>query len=319
MKPQMSKVKVQRAILHFVICILTFGCTPQQQSYTPSAHPRAAVALGDTALVAADDTILPLKIWLPKHRPRAVIVALHGFNDYSNAFQGTGAFFKAHGVAVVAYDQRGFGRSPQRGLWANENNLTSDVAQCVKQVSRRWPRTPIYILGESMGGAVAIAALANPAFKVQGVILSAPAVWGGGTMNPLTRGTLWLAAHTLPFYTLSGRELHIMASNNIPMLRRLSADPLVIKRTRIDAIYGMVQLMDDAYAGIPDVKTPVLLLYGAQDQVIPRRPLEAARARFSLPIEFIYYPDGYHMLLRDLQGETVMRDILGWMQASQKK
>ncbi len=264
--------------------------------------------------------MLPLKSWLPKSKPKAVIVALHGFNDYSNAFQSTGTFFAAHGVAVIAYDQRGFGRAPNTGIWGNAENLTSDLAECVKQASRRWPHVPVYILGESMGGAVAIVALANPAFPhVRGVILLAPALWGAQTMNPLYRGTLWLAAHTVPAYRLSGRELHIMASNNIPMLRALSADPLVIKQTRIDAVYGLVQLMGDAYEKIPEVGTPVLLLYGGNDQVIPRRPIDAALARFSAPVRFSYYPDGYHMLTRDLQGESVMRDILGWMQCQKSK
>ena len=73
------------------------------------------------------------------------------------------------------------------------------------------------------------------------------------------------------------------------MLMALGRDPLVIKETRIDAIYGLMQLMDDAYAKVPDVKTPVLLLYGAHDEVIPREPVDAAREHFTAPHTFIYY------------------------------
>jgi len=311
MKPVIASAAKQSSfvILFWIASSLALlamtGCAPQQQVYSP---------------LAADETHLPLKSWLPKGKPKAIIIAVHGFNDYSNAFQTTGAFFKAHGIAVVAYDQRGFGRASYIGIWGNEKNLTSDLAECVKQTSRRWLQAPIYILGESMGGAVAIAALADPTFpKVQGVILSAPALWGAETMNPLYHGSLWLAAHTWPSYRLSGRELHIMASDNILMLEALGRDKLVIKQTRIDAIYGLVGLMDDAYEHISDVKTPVLLLYGAHDEVIPREPIEAARARFTVPITFVYYPDGYHMLLRDIEGELVMRDILSWMQCQISK
>ncbi|MDE3016931.1 MAG: lysophospholipase [Pseudomonadota bacterium] len=283
-----------------VCCLLMACAAPQVQHYPPAAAEKAA---------------LPEKSWLPEGKPKAVIVALHGFNDYSKAFAGAGKFFRTHGIAVIAYDQRGFGSTPDVGIWPGRENLISDARRHVLQAKHRWPRVPVYLLGESMGGAVAIVALADPAFpKVQGVILAAPALWGDGTMNPLNRALLWLLAHSVPSGKLSGKELHILASDNIPMLRRLAADPLVIKATRVDAIYGLMQLMDDAYDNVPDVKTPVLLLYGAHDEIIPRAAINACRPRFTAPMAYRYYPHGYHMLLRDLEGKRVMTDILKWIQ-----
>lgn len=303
--------RVNFCISAFLFSAFLTACAPQEQFYQPST---AVPVLAADKLVAADGAELPLKSWLPKDKPKAVIIAVHGFNDYSNAFEGTGKYFSKRGIAVYAYDQRGFGRAPETGIWAGEENLTSDLAAGVKQLLRRYPRTPLYILGESMGGAVAIVSLADPKFPhVDGVILSAPAVWGAETMNPLYHSTLWLAAHTMPFYRLTGEDLRILASDNIPMLRALYKDPLVIKKTRIDAIYGVVWLMDSAYEKVPEVKTPVLLLYGAHDQVIPKHPIEAAHERFTAPVKFITYDEGYHMLLRDLQRERVMKDILGWI------
>jgi alpha-beta hydrolase superfamily lysophospholipase len=74
--------------------------------------------------------------------------------------------------------------------------------------------------------------------------------------------------------------------------------------------------MDSAYEKIPLVKTPVLLLYGAKDQVIPAHPIGHAVQRFTIPIEYAYYPHGFHMLLRDLESEIVMKDILSWIKNS---
>src|SRR5262249_47535480 len=151
--PHHSSLIAHLLIAHLLL--LLSACTPEQQTYAPRA---------------SEDN-LPFKSWMPKGKPKAVIIALHGFDDYSHAFQTTVAFFRKHGIAVVAYDQRGFGRTPHTGIWGNEENLTSDLAGYVTQVSRRWQHTPIYILGDSMGGAVAITALADPSFpKVRGVI-----------------------------------------------------------------------------------------------------------------------------------------------------
>lgn len=290
------------------------ACSPQMQVAKPAHEPLPQVALRDDSLLAADGTVLPLRSWLPKGKPRAVIIALHGFNDYSNAFTGAGEFFKKRGVALVAYDQRGFGKTAHTGIWPGDENLTRDLAQAVVQAQRRWPGAPVYLLGESMGGAVAIIALADPAFpRVRGLILSAPAVWGDEAMSPLFRSTLWLGAHTFPDMRFTGSDLKILASNNIPMLRRLSADPLVIKNTRVDAVYGLVHLMGEAYAKVPQVATPTLLLYGDEDQVIPSGAVHSAAERFTAPLQTMWYPDGYHMLLRDMQAEQVMRDIERWM------
>ena len=63
----------------------------------------------------ADGTSLPRRAWLPEGPPQAVILAVHGFNDYSNAFTEFGEFAAERGVAVHAYDQRGFGANPAAG------------------------------------------------------------------------------------------------------------------------------------------------------------------------------------------------------------
>jgi alpha-beta hydrolase superfamily lysophospholipase len=121
----------------------------------------------------------------------------------------------------------------------------------------------------------------------------------------------------MPGVTLTGRGLHIMASDNIAMLRAFSRDPLVIKSTRIDTIYGLVGLMDAALAGAAKLRAPLLVMTGMEDQIVPR----AATRRFVrvLPIDpgdrrsLAVYPHGYHMLFRDLEGPLVIADAAGWM------
>jgi hypothetical protein len=75
-------------------------------------------------------------------------------------------------------------------------------------------------------------------------------------------------SHTLPWATLTGESMEIMASDNIEVLRGLSRDPLVIKETRIEAIYGLVNLMDQAYNSTEYLTANALLLYGEKDQAV---------------------------------------------------
>jgi len=291
----------------------------------PAAAPAADPALAADAFIAADGAPLPLRRWLPAAAPRAVILALHGFNDYSNAFAGPGTTWAAAGIATYAYDQRGFGGAPERGRWAGARQLAGDAADAVRLLRQRHPGVPIYLLGESMGGAIAILAASGRSGaavpKVDGVILVAPAVWGRATMSVFERVGLWLA-DLLPTIEWSPNLLpvRISPSDNIAMLRALGADPLVIKRTRADTLNGLVDLMSAALNAAPWFDAPVLLLYGERDEIVPPAPMArfvaALPARARARERVALYPQGYHMLLRDLGAAAPIGDIAAWIGGS---
>lgn len=307
-----------KKFLALAALLILAACAPSEQAFHPAAH---APAIEQDYFLAADGARLPLRQWMTKKKPKAIAIALHGFNDYSNAFTDTAEYFKRRGIATYAYDQRGFGASADTGIWANEKNLTRDLVSITEEVARRHPNIPIFLMGESMGGAVVIIASATHDLPVRGVVLQAPAVWGEKHMPWFYSAVLNASAYTLPWYKLTGEDLDIIASNNIEMLRALGRDPLVIKATRIDAIYGLTNMMAEAYDMADDIPQPGLLLYGYEDQVIPRQPIEEISEYFrKAPSETIFYDEGYHMLTRDLQGEEVMKDIADWMLAlSQNK
>ena len=296
--------------------LLVLACAPVQ---APAGPEVAAPSLQEDALVMADGARLPLRSWLPESGPPdAVVIALHGFNDYSNFFDGTGRFLATRGIASYAYDQRGFGASPNRGLWPGSEALTEDLRAAIAVVRARHSGTPLYLFGESMGGAVVMTLMAqSPPPRVDGVILSAPAVWGRSSMPWYQTTALWMAVHTFPGSRVTGSGLGIQASDNIEMLKALGRDPMVIKGTRIDAVWGLVNLMDQAMVAASSLGGRLLILYGEHDQLIPpgalaemlgRLPREGARQR-----RFALYTDGWHMLTRDLQAETVWRDIDAWI------
>lgn len=299
------------------------GCAAR---YQPMGAAVTAPILTDKELVTADGVRLPVRTWLPRSAPesapgavpRAVVVALHGMNDYSNAFKDSGPYFAERGIAVYAYDQRGFGAAPEPGIWSSADSMVADLRAMIGAVRTRHPGLPVYVLGESMGGAVAMAALADGAVAepVAGAVLVAPAVWGFEAMNPVHRAALWLTYNTVPGMALSAPPgLKIRPSDNIEMLRALGRDPLVIKGTRVDALHGLVELMDRALTAAPAFNTPALVLYGAHEEVLPKKPVERVLKALPPGRQVVaIYPDGYHMLLRDLQAEVVLKDIVAWIE-----
>jgi len=97
------------------------------------------------------------------------------------------------------------------------------------------------------------------------------------------------------------------------MRRALGRDPLVIKATRIDAMYGLTNLMDEALARAGELRVPTLVQYGKNDQIIPREPTLLMLDKMPKTTRKAFYKQGYHMLLRDLKAEQPLADIVSWI------
>lgn len=268
-------------------------------------------------LTMADGSSLPYVAWLPPAPPRAVILGLHGFGDYSvNAFDIPAPAFTERGLALYAYDQRGFGAAPHRGLWPGVPTLVEDCAAVLGLIAERHPGTPIFLLGESMGAAVALVlARRQEDLPVTGYILSAPGVRGRASMSSFSRTTLEIASRLIPAVGFSGSAPGFAPSDNQEAMRRWSRDPLTAKEFRVDLVYGLVDLMDQALAAAAGFRERALVLYGAQDRIVPPDPLR--RLLQAMPPgperRIAYYREGHHLLLRDRGRDRVIGDIAAWL------
>lgn len=327
------------------------GCAP---NLIPPSPTRIRPHLTGDWYRTADGRELPMQVWPAStspeageptkmagdnpEKPAAVIIGLHGMNDHAGAFQTMAEDWNKAGISVYAYDQRGFGAAPWRGRWGGSDAMIRDARDFARLIREKHPDSPLYYLGLSMGGAVALNALesgpdsgsdskqaedarqaAEEAYlpPVDGAILVAPAVWGRDFMPFYQTGALWIMAHSLPWLTLTGKGMKIVPSDNYDMLKAMSEDPKVLHETRIDAIWGIVNLMDLAVASAPRQTKPLLLMYGLKDDIIPKAP--TIRTLETLPRldgsfqRVALYEDGYHMLLRDLLAVVPRRDVAAWV------
>lgn len=297
------------------LAALLLSCAPRYVTPGPAVM---APALLPGTLVARDGALVALTVW-PAKETTAVILALHGFNDYGEAFAIPAKSLTDKGISIYAIDQRGFGETPLRARWPGSRAFLDDLSDSITVIRARHPGVPLYLMGESMGGAVALAWAGQMGTGrtggagVDGLILVAPAVWGWRSMNPLYKSVLWLAARIAPRMTLTGRGLNIWPSDNMDMLRAYSRDPRVIKETRVDTLYGLVSLMDEGYKAAQKVNIPTLILYGKNDQIVPKSPVLHVVHALGDKAYYAYYPKGYHMLLRDLNGAEVSGDIAAWI------
>ncbi len=312
-------IRAPAALSLFLTLALAACATPAvQPPLTPPPGFRGP-ALAADALVMDDGARLPLARWTPEGEPWAVVVALHGMNDSRAAFRLAGPWWAEKGIETWAIDQRGFGESPGRGVWAGEARMAEDLRTTVALARARHPNATIAVAGESMGGAVAIVAFASDRPPdADRVILLAPAVWGWSAQGPINSAGLWLAARTMGDRAVEAPEWAVRAlpaSDNRLELFRNYRDPNSLVTTRFDTLYGLVDLMDSASRRLGGVEAPTLLLYGANDNVIRREPMRQAleRAGERPNLRTAFYPEGWHLLNRDLQAGTVHRDVAAWL------
>lgn len=303
------RAAIRVALLAAVLALS--ACAPQTQLRGPAIQPPE---LADDHFIMADGTHLPVRRWMPEGNVDAVVVALHGFTDYRNAFSDLGTYLARRGIATYAYDQRGFGGTARRGIWPGTSLLVEDLIQATELVQKLHPKAKLFVLGESMGAAVVLVAMKRHDLSdISGAVLVAPAVWGWRVMNPALAGLLRLLAHSAPRLPISASEFRKLASDNQAMLEALDRDPLVLQSVRVDALYGLVTLMDDALESATSLGTPTLVLYGARERIIPRAAREEFMSRLRASQRVLIYPQGHHTLLRDRNAEVVLHEVASWI------
>jgi len=305
---------IRALALSMMLLGLAACATPHVQ---PPLTPPAGFAgprIEPGAFLVDDGARLPYLRWGPEE-PEMIVIGLHGMNDHAAAFRLAGPWWAERGIATYAYDQRGFGASPGRGVWAGEARMAEDLRTVVALVRARYPNARIAVAGESMGGAVAISAFASDRPPVADqLILLAPAVWGWSSQSLPNRASLWAAARLMGSRSITPPDWavrRIRATDNLIELVANGNDPGFIRSTRFDALSGLVDLMESATLKLGQVRAPTLLLYGAMDQIIEQGPMRRALIRAGDPpnLRTGWYPDGWHLLNRDWQAEVMFRDV----------
>ena len=318
-----SFIQPLRRLPSLLLLVLGAACaTPVAQGALPSDSMGASMpALLDDqeVMIAHDGARLGLSVWKPEGDApaRQVIIGVHGMNNYAGEFRLAAPVWASEGRVVYAYDQRGFGRSVGRGLWPEEHLMREDLRTAVSLARARRPEATLSVVAISMGSAVAITAFASDdPPDADRLILSGPGLRGWGVLNPAFAASLRLSAHVRPGARVRAPGFaQPKMTDNEAFLTLQDADPLHTRENRVDQLYGVVTLMEHAHqaAGRLPPDLPVLASYGARDAVIPPAGPRRTARRLPPHVRTVYYPEGYHVLLSDLQRGRVISDYSAFM------
>jgi len=258
------------------------------------------------------------RCWLPPGEPKAKVVLVHGLGEHSGRYRHVAERLVAAGCAVFAADHRGHGQSQgPRAFVDRFRHLVADLDQVVDHARRTARNRPLFLLGHSMGGAVALSYAIRHQQKLDGLILSGPAVALDGAppfLKPLSR-ILSALAPKLGMFAIDPSAV----SRNPEVVTDYGRDPLnchgkVPARTLAE-IVGFVEWLP---AVLPELTLPLLVMHGGDDRLagVAGGEMVVQRAA-SADKTFKLYEGLYHEIFNELpvDQERVLGDLVQWVSA----
>ena len=262
------------------------------------------------------EATLHAQAWLPEGEPRAVLVISHGLAEHGGRYAALAQRLVAHHYAVYALDHRGHGRSP--GGRANIERfayVVSDLGTFIGRAQRQHPGRPAFLIGHSMGGAIALGCALQFPDAIKGLVLSAPALSPGDSVSSLKSWMVRLlsavapgvGALTLPASAISRDPAVVSAYVNDPLVYRGS----IPARTLAELLGAINSLATRA----AQLRVPVLVQHGTADSLVPydaNRPLYAALGQPKVRAIRTY--DGlFHEIYNEPERDRVIADLEGWL------
>jgi alpha-beta hydrolase superfamily lysophospholipase len=266
------------------------------------------------AFRASDEAEVPYRLWLA-HKPRGAIVLLHGCCDYSGAFDEIAPKLVKRGFSCIAYDQRGFGATASRGEWTAQERYIADAREAIQFFRTRLNADlPLFIIGESMGGSVAVhTAATHPELHLGGIILVAPGALASALRN---RFYHWLMR---VLGLLAGKSELVVERNNASELApaaaiRLLGDPMVMQAIRADLLAGVIAMGYCAVDAAKSVTVPALTMMAGKDDLLRSDCVRQLHENLAGEKDWLALKNGPHLLLHWEHGGVVLRRARRWIE-----
>ena len=254
--------------------------------------------------------------WLPSAAPHAVVVIAHGASEHSSRYAHVGERLAAEGYAVYALDHRGHGRSGgRRALIDRMDHAVADLRAFVDLAGEREPGKRVFLLGHSMGGAIAIAYAVRHQETIAGLLLSGPLA-ALEAASPVTRGVASLLSALAPqlgVYAVDSSAI----SRDPEVVRAYDEDPLVhhgkLPARSVAELTGAVGRFAEE---VRSLQLPLLVMHGGADTLTPPDGSRMVHERAASEDKTLnLYDELYHEILNEPEQERVLEDVVTWLGA----
>ena len=283
---------------------------------------RASQTVADRhgVIVSADQTCLFYRYWPAAVSGNRVLLVLHGIGYHSGPYNVIADALNPHGIDVYGLDARGHGLScGRRGYLGTPAQTSEDVSAMIRFLKQQRPSAQLYLLGESMGGALALDYIKDST-DVGGLILLAPAL-NVNSAQVFRLGNLpllpyFLFARRHPAISLVGKRLKESSRDPRWMADRRT-DPLAYKKVSFGYLGDIKALVKNWQTQIaPRIRIPTLIIQGEQDRIVSRKDCKKFSQQLAAPDKtFKTYSGVRHTTLWDPETPVILDAVRQWIEA----
>lgn len=267
-------------------------------------------------MAGAKGASLFLREWKPESTDiKAVVCLVHGMGEHGDRYKHVAARFAEAGIALIALDQQGHGRSSgKRGHLPSLGAAASDAALMIEAAGQRHPGVPIFLYGHSMGGNVALNSALRLLPPIRGLILTSPWLRLAFKPNPVVEWVGRRLAAVLPtMHQSTGLNPADLFRPGYDDAAPIVEDPLCHTKITIQTYVEVTAGGEWALAHADQLHVPLLLMHGTSDRVTSLEASGILAGSLGKRCHFERWEGGYHELHNDLEGEDSIRTIINWL------
>jgi len=251
--------------------------------------------------------------WRPAEA-RAVVVIAHGAGEHSRRYEHVARRLVDAGYAVYALDHRGHGLSKgRRALVDRMDRVIADVRTLVGRAAAENPGRPLFLLGHSMGGTIGIAFAARHQQDLAGLALSGP-VAVLEAASPALRVIASVLSTLTPGLGVFAVDASLV-SRDPEVVRAYREDPLVFHgKLPARTVAELAAAVGRFPAEVPTIRLPLLVMHGTKDALAPVAGATMVHERAASGDKTLKLYEGlYHEILNEPERQTVLDDLLSWL------
>lgn len=262
------------------------------------------------------DTHLFYRVWEPEGKLLCKVVFVHGYAEHSGRYDYAARYLAAAGMRVYAYDHPGHGNSAgKKGLVSGIRDFAENLNHFVRFVKRDREKAKVFIIGHSMGGAIAAAFGAGYGCCISGIVTSAAAIM---PVPMLSRPLRAVASYVSMFIPEAGtvKLPPEKLSRDQRVVEGYKKDPLnyngrVKLKTAVE-LSGSLELIGKKARNIYE---PILVLHGSDDTLAKPEGSRFLYEKVSSEDRQIKIFDGLrHELFNEPEKDYVLKTVREWIE-----
>jgi acylglycerol lipase len=270
----------------------------------------------ESSWIAKDGLKTYTQGWEPEKTPQAVVCLVHGLGEHSSRYVHVADHLTAAGFAVITMDLRGHGKSAGlRGHVNSIDNFLDDIERLLKEAEDRYPGTPRFLYGHSLGGFLVLLYTLKRQPILAGVVSTSP-----GLRSPLEKQTLKMGfsrslAMLLPNLIMPSGLNAADISRDPEVVRIYQNDPLVHDRASLAFVKALFDAIPWTFQHAPEFKTPLLLVHGTQDKITLISGSQEFASLVPGDCTLKIWDGLYHETHNEPEKEQVLAFLIDWLQS----